>query len=69
MIIINFLPASLLITFANSLDPDQAEKTSGLIWIHNVDTLMVFLKEIFEKVRFEKKKKSKDNQKACKIVQ
>ena len=30
-------------------------KTSGLIWIQSVDTQMVFLKEIFEKVNFEKK--------------
>ena len=27
---------------------------SGLIWIHLFDTLMVFLKEFFEKVDFEK---------------
>ena len=26
----------LLITFANSLDPDQAQQNVGLIWIHTV---------------------------------
>ena len=36
----------LLITFANSLDPVQAPQT--------IDTLMVFLKEFFEKVDFDK---------------
>ena len=34
---------------ANSLDPDQARHLSNLF-----DTLMVFLKEFFEKVYFEK---------------
>ena len=49
-------------TFANILDPDQARQTSDLIWIQTVYTLMVFLKEFFEKVDFEKK--SADNKKA-----
>ena len=35
----------LLMTFVNSLD---------LMWIQTVDTLMVFMKYIFEKVDFEK---------------
>ena len=39
----------LLITFANSLDPDQARAGSKLF-----DTLVVFLNECFEKVDFEK---------------
>ena len=38
-----------MITFANSLDPDQAWSGSNLF-----DTKMVFLKEFFEKVDFEK---------------
>ena len=33
----------------------RPDKMSGLIWIHTVLTLMIFLKEIFEKVDFEKK--------------
>ena len=37
----------LLITFANSLDPNQDDKRP-------FDTLAVFLKELFEKVNFEK---------------
>ena len=45
----------LLITFANILDPDHARHfvrpDLGLICL----TLMVFLKEFFEKVNFEKK--------------
>ena len=39
----------LLLSFAISLDPDQ---TSGLIWIQFFDTLIMFLKELFEKVNF-----------------
>ena len=35
----------------------------GLIWIQTVYTLMVFQKEFFEKVDFEKK--SADDKKAC----
>ena len=44
---LSLLKCCLLITFANSLDPDQAHKMSGLIWIQIV-TLIVFLKEFFE---------------------
>ena len=61
------LALCLLVTFANSLDPDQAPQTSGLNWIQNVETLMVFLKEISEKIEFEEKEK--DTKKSCKIVQ
>ena len=47
--VFNSLPTSgdfchLLITFANSLDPDQARQNVGLIWIQTVDTLMVLKK-------------------------
>ena len=42
----------LLITFANSLDPNQADiQTSGSKLF---DTLIVFLKEFYERVNFEK---------------
>ena len=41
-------------TFANSLDPDQARQYVGPDLGTNCLTLMVFLKEFFEKVFFEK---------------
>ena len=45
----------LLITLANSLDPDQARQHVGPDLDPKLfDTLMVFLKEFFEKVDFEK---------------
>ena len=45
----------LLITFTNSLDPDQAQQNVGLdLNLKLFDTLMVFLKEFFKKVDFEK---------------
>ena len=40
-----------LLTFANSLEPDQARSGSKLFDTH----LMVFLKEFFKKVDLEKK--------------
>ena len=57
----------VLITFANSLDPDQDRQNVGKPF----DTLIVFLKEIFEKksVSFEKKSADNKNMKsyqACK---
>ena len=42
------------ITHANSLDPDQAGKTGSKLF----DTQMVFLKEFFEKVDFEKNQRT-----------
>ena len=45
----------LLIAFANSLDPDQAQQMPYLIWIKLFDTLMVFLKESFKKLILKKK--------------
>ena len=39
----------LLITFANSLDTDQVRNNVGPDLDPNYDTLMVFLKDIFEK--------------------
>ena len=43
----------LLITFAKSMDPDQDHLNVGS-GSKVFDTLMVFLKEFFEKVDFEK---------------
>ena len=43
-----------MITFANSLDPDQARQNIGPDLDLNCLTMMVFLKEFFEKVYFEK---------------
>ena len=53
----------LLITFASSLDPDQAQHLLGLIRIGSelFDTLIVFLNDFFEKVDF-------DDKKSCKIT-
>ena len=45
----------LLIIFANSLDSDQARQNVGPDLDPNCLTLMVFLKEFFEKDDFEKK--------------
>ena len=45
----------LLITIANSFDPDL----SGLIWIQAVFSLIVFLIEHLEKVKSKKKKNSR----------
>ena len=39
-----------MITFANSLEPDQADRMSAKLF----DTLMVFLKEFFKKFALEK---------------
>ena len=44
----------LLITFANSLDPDQDGSSVGPDLGPNRLTLIVILKEFFEKVNFEK---------------
>ena len=38
-----------------SLDPGRGDEILGLIWIQHVLTLMVFLKEYFEKVSLENK--------------
>ena len=63
----------LLITFANSLDPDQARQNVGPDLDPNCLTLMVFLKDCFlKKKKLKKKKKKKKKQttkKACKITQ
>ena len=58
MPLVNFFLASsdfchLLITFANSLDPDQDGQNVGSDLDPNRLTLMLFLKEFFEKVNFE----------------
>ena len=60
----------LLITFANNFDPDQARKKCRA-WSGSklFDTLMVFLKEFFEKVNLKKihrQQKSMQNYPACK---
>ena len=57
----------LLITSANSSDPDQAQQNVGPDLDPKCLTLMVSLKEFFEKVDFDKK--SPDNKKARKIAQ
>ena len=41
-------------TFANSLDPDQARQNVGPDLDSNCLTLMVFLIDFFEKINFEK---------------
>ena len=57
----------LLMTFANSLDSDQARQNVGPELDPNCLTLMVFLKEFFRYVDFEKK--SADDKKSVKISQ
>ena len=54
----------LLIIFSNSLDPDQDRQNVGPDLDPNCLTLIAFLKEFFEKVRFEKK--STDDNKSLK---
>ena len=55
-----------LIALANSLDSYQArKKCRACSGSKPFDTLMVFLKEFFEKIDFEKI----DDKKACKITQ
>ena len=44
----------LLVTFANSLDPDQAQQNVGPDLDLNCLTLMVFLKDFFEKMILKK---------------
>ena len=55
--VINSFPTSghffcLLITFANSLDPDQARQNVGLIWIQTVRHSDGIPEDCFEKVIF-----------------
>ena len=59
---------SLLITLANSLDPDQDQENVSLDLDPNclILSLLVFLKHVFEKVNFEK---SADDKKAYNITQ
>ena len=45
----------MLITFANSLDPDQDRHLAGPDLGPNSLTLTVFLREFIEKVNFEEK--------------
>ena len=47
-----------MITFANSLDPDQARQNIGPDLDLNCLTLMVFLKEFFEKFTLKNQQKS-----------
>ena len=60
----------LLITFANSLDPDQVrQKVSPDLDPKPLGFLIAFLKELFEKNNFDKKStdnKSMENCPACK---
>ena len=59
------------ITFANSLDPDQGRQNVGPdLDPNSSDALIVFLKEFFEKVYFEKSaddNKSMKNYPACRV--
>ena len=61
------------ITFANSLDPDQDQQNIGDDLDPNHLTLMVFLKEFFEKLNFEKQsaddKTSMKNYPVCKDLE
>ena len=57
----------LLITFANNLEPDQTRRNVRPDLDPDCETLIVFLKDFFEKVDFEKK--SADDKKAGKISQ
>ena len=49
-----------MITFANNLDPDQTGQNVGPDLDPICLTLMVFLKEIFEKVYYEKNQQTKN---------
>ena len=52
----------LLITFENSLDPDQDQQNVGPdLDSKHFDILIVFLKEFFEKVNFEKSQQMTTN--------
>ena len=53
----------LLITYANSFNPNQAQLL-GLIGSKLFDTLIVLLNVFFEKVNFEKKSAKKKSQNA-----
>ena len=58
----------LLISFVNSLDPDQARQNVGPdLDPNSFDTLMVFLKDFFEKVNLKKKKKTQMTKKHAKL--
>ena len=67
----------LLITFANSLEPDHARRFVGPDLDPSCLTLMVFLKEFFEKVDVENNQQTADSnppppppkKKKCKITQ
>ena len=58
LMLTRFLLVLLLITFANRLDTDQAQKTSDLIWIQSVCHSDHIPKIIFRKVDFEKNQQS-----------
>ena len=53
----------LFITIANSLDSDQALHFVGPDLDPNCSTLMMFLKDIFEKINFEKNQQMMENHK------
>ena len=59
---------TFIITFANSLDPDQARQNIRPDLDSNCMTLMVFLKDFFVKINLKKKIHGKSMQKypACK---
>ena len=68
---INALPTKLLSadnSFTNSLDPDQAQQNVATESGSKLfDTMMIIMKEFFEKVDFEKNQQTTKN--ACKITQ
>ena len=61
----DFTQYLLLITFANSLDLDQARQNVRLIWIQN-QTQIIFPKEFLKRLSL---KNSEDDKRACKITQ
>ena len=56
----------LLMSFANSWDPDQDRQNVGLDLDPTLDTLIVLLKEFFEKVDFENSEQT--TKKVCKFT-
>ena len=66
MILNNNSLSHLVITFVNSLDPDQARQNVGPDQDPNCLTLMVILKEFFKK-KVMKKKSSGDEKKHEKL--
>ena len=60
----------MVTTFANGLEPDQDQKNVSPVLDPDHLTLIMFLKEHFEKVNFEKKPDNKNlrNYPACELI-